>query len=111
MADEQQQSSPPSPPQQQQQLRIVRHAEASRYELYVEDTLAGTIGYRAEAGQLILAHTVVDPAFAGQGLGSRFVAGALDDARARGERVVPECGFVAAYLERHPKYHNMVATD
>ena len=91
--------------------RVVRNAAASRYELYVEDALAGTIQYRSETGRLILASTVIEPTFAGQGLGSHLVAGALDDARARGEQVVPECDFVAAYIERHPSYQNMIATD
>ena len=93
------------------QPRVVRNATASRYELYVEDALAGTLEYRYEAGRLVLPRTVIEPAFAGQGLGARLVAGALDDVRARGEQVVPECDFVAAYIERHPAYQNMIATD
>ena len=99
------------PTSQTQQPRVVRNAAASRYELYVEDALAGTIEYRSGARRLILASTVIEPTFAGQGLGSHLVAGALDDARARGEQVVPECDFVAAYIERHPSYQNMIATD
>ena len=91
--------------------RVVRNAAANRYELYVEDALAGTIAYRSDAGRLILVSTTIEPTFAGQGLGSRLVAGALDDARARGEQVVPECDFVAAYVERHPGYQDMIATD
>ena len=91
--------------------RVVRNAAASRYELYVEDALAGTIEYRSEARRLILVSTVIEPACAGRGLGSQLVAGALDDARARGEQVVPECEFVTAYIERHPGYQDMIATD
>jgi predicted GNAT family acetyltransferase len=46
-----------------------------------------------------------------RGLGSALVAGALDDARARGLRVVPICPFVDAYIRRHPDYADLVVTD
>jgi len=106
MTDKQQQ-----PPRwRSQQTHVVRHAEANRYELYVEDALAGTIEYRAEAGRLTLVSTAIEPAFAGHGLGSRLVAGALDDARATGERVVTECEFVDAYIKRHPEYNGLIDT-
>ena len=95
----------------QQQPRVVRNDAASRYELYVEDVLAGTIEYRSEAGRLVLVSTVIEPAFAGQGLGSRLVAGALNDARARSEQMVPECDFVTAYVERHPDYQDVIVAD
>ena len=101
MADKQPSPSP----------RVVHNAAASRYELYVEDVLAGTLEYRYEAGRLVMPGTVIEPAFGGQGLGSRLVAAALDDARARGEQVVPACDFVAAYIERHPSYQDLIATD
>jgi predicted GNAT family acetyltransferase len=32
---------------------------------------------------------------------------ALEHARARGYRVVPSCPFVAAYVQRHPEYHDL----
>jgi len=37
----------------------------------------------------VLVHTEVAPSAEGKGVGSRLVAGALDDIRARGLRVVP----------------------
>ncbi len=54
-------------------------------------------------------HTVIDPAFEGQGMGSRLVKAALDDVRQRGERVVPQCAFVADYIRRHPAYADLVS--
>jgi predicted GNAT family acetyltransferase len=46
----------------------------------------------------------VPPAFEGRGVGSQLVRGALELVRARGERVVPVCGFVAAWMRRHPEF-------
>ena len=60
---------------------------------------------------VFLVHTEVDPAFAGQGLGERLVAGALEDLRARGLKLVPLCPFVRAYLRRHPDQADLVAGD
>jgi predicted GNAT family acetyltransferase len=80
--------------------------DANRYELLVDGELAGVADYRDRAGRRIFVHTVVDPAFAGRGLGNRLAKGALDDAVARGMRVVPRCPFIRAWLERHPEYRN-----
>ena len=60
---------------------------------------------------VFLVHTEIDPAFEGQGLGERLVAGALEDLRARGLKLVPQCPFVRAYLRRHPDQADLVADD
>jgi hypothetical protein len=46
-------------------------------------------------------HTEIVPAFKGQGLGARLVAGALEDIRAQGLRVVAVCPYVRAYMRKH----------
>jgi len=91
--------------------RVTDNPQASRYELWLGTTRAGLIAYRAEPGVVLLIHTEVDPAFAGQGLGERLVAGALEDLRARGLKPVPQCPFVRAYLRRHPDQADLVAGD
>jgi uncharacterized protein len=93
----------------EQDLRVVDNPEASRYELRQGATLAGVIEYRPEPGAVVLLHTEVDPAFEGQGLGGRLVAGALGDLRARGRKLVPQCPFVRSYLRRHPGDADLVA--
>ena len=35
----------------------------------------------------------------------------LEAVRERGDRVSATCGFIAAYLERHPEFHDLLATD
>jgi predicted GNAT family acetyltransferase len=91
--------------------RVTDNPQASRYELWLGTTRAGFIQYRAEPGTVLLVHTQVDPAYAGQGLGERLVAGALADVRARGRTLVPLCPFVRAYLRRHPDQDDLVAGD
>ena len=91
--------------------RVVDNPQASRYKLWLGTTRAGLIQYRARPGTILLVHTQIDPAFAGQGLGERLVAGALADLRARGLKLVPLCPFVRAYLRRHPDQADLVAGD
>jgi len=91
--------------------RVTDNPRASRYELWLGTTHAGFIQYRAEPGAVLLVHTEVDPAFAGQGLGEQLVAGALADLRARGLKLVPLCPFVRVYLRRHPDQAVLVAGD
>jgi predicted GNAT family acetyltransferase len=91
--------------------RVTDNPQASRYELWLGTTCAGFIQYRAEPGTVLLVHTEVDPALAGQGLGERLVAGALEDLRARGLKLVPLCPFVRAYLRRHPDQTDLVASE
>jgi len=91
--------------------RVTDNPRASRYELWLGTTRAGLIQYRSERGLVFLVHTEIDPAFEGQGLGERLVAGALEDLHARGRKLVPLCPFVRAYLRRHPDQANPVAGD
>ena len=91
---------------------VVRdNPEELRYELVRDGEVIGVILYRATPGVIALVHTDVEPAFEGEGVGSRLVAGALDDIRARGLRLVPVCPFVAAYLRRHPEQRDLVVRD
>jgi predicted GNAT family acetyltransferase len=91
--------------------RVIDNAAELRYELRLGDSLAGFIAYRREPGTVVLVHTDVDPAFEGRGLGSRLVAGALDDLRERGLKVVPLCPFVARFVRRQPGYADLVVRD
>jgi uncharacterized protein len=91
--------------------RVTDNPRASRYELWLGATRAGLIEYRSKPGVVFLVHTEVDPAFAGQGLGERLVAGALEDLRSRGLKLVPLCPFVRAYLRRHPDQADLVEGD
>lgn len=67
---------------------------------------AGDVDGRA---RVVFAHTVVPAEAEGEGVGSRLVRGALAQARESGWAVVPQCPFVAAYLERHPDTGTVLA--
>ncbi|WP_233558958.1 GNAT family N-acetyltransferase [Micromonospora radicis] len=81
-----------------------------RYEILVDDALAGFTQYLPRAEVLIFTHTEVDPAFQNMGVGSALIRGALDQVRAQGQRVVPQCPFMAAFIEHHPEYADLVTS-
>jgi predicted GNAT family acetyltransferase len=78
-----------------------------RFELEVEGHLAKTY-YRIEDGVITFIHTEVPPELGGKGVGSRLIKGALDLVRARGLKVIAECPFVKAYIEKHPEYADLL---
>jgi predicted GNAT family acetyltransferase len=91
-------------------VEVVDNAELHRFEARLDGVVAGEIVYRERAdGRLVLLHTEVDDRFEGHGIGSRLVAGALEDIRGRGLQIVPLCPFVSAYLKRHPEHADLVA--
>jgi predicted GNAT family acetyltransferase len=89
-------------------VEIVRNDDRHRYELRFGGEYAGFAQYRLNDGAIVFTHTVVLPEFEGRGLGSKLAGFVLDDAVSRGDRIVPECPFIAAYLRRHDEYEASV---
>lgn len=81
--------------------------EAGRYELPAGDEMAVAY-YHQRDGSLVFTHTEVPVDLRGQGIASTLIAGALDDARARGLRVVPACSFVRTFIKTHSKYLDLL---
>ncbi|MCW3843418.1 N-acetyltransferase [Micromonospora yasonensis] len=79
-----------------------------RFEILVDDALAGFTAYRLSGEVLVFNHTEVDERYQGMGVGAALIKGTLDQVRARGDRVVPKCPFMAAFIERHPEYADLV---
>ncbi|ROT33239.1 GNAT family N-acetyltransferase [Micromonospora sp. HM5-17] len=82
-----------------------------RFEILLDDSLAGFVAYRVEAGTPVLVHTEVDPRYAGKGVGSALARGAFEQLRDRGDRVRVTCPFLLGYLERHPEYAPVLVDD
>lgn len=89
--------------------KVTRNDAASRYELLVDGEIVGVADYVERDGAVEMPHTVVDPARRGQGLAEVLVRGALDDLRVRGDRVLPTCWYVAAFIDRDPSYADLLA--
>ncbi|MGH3472766.1 MAG: GNAT family N-acetyltransferase [Nocardioidaceae bacterium] len=83
--------------------------DSERFEILVGGSVAGFLQYhRRPPDTFVAIHTEIAREYAGQGLAGRLVQHVLDQARAEGLRVKPECPFVAAYVDKHPEYHDLV---
>ena len=85
--------------------------EHDRYEIRDGDRLLGVAAYERRGNQVVFTHTEVDSDAEHSGLGSTLVRAALDDVRSAGGTVVPQCSFVAGWIDRHPEYRDLVDGD
>ena len=87
---------------------VVNNTAKQRYELAVDGHIAATY-YRITGGLITFVHTEVPPELGGKGIGSRLIKGALDQVRAGGLKVIAQCPFVKAYIEKHPDYADLLS--
>jgi predicted GNAT family acetyltransferase len=80
-----------------------------RFEVYVDEKLAGFSTYEQDDTGIAILHTEVDDAFEGQGVGSALVRQMLDRLRQEDDlKVTVLCPFVTHWLRRHPDYQDLV---
>ncbi|WP_440709098.1 GNAT family N-acetyltransferase [Herbiconiux sp. YIM B11900] len=88
---------------------IHNEAENNRYTISVDGEVAGFADYRIEGGTIVFIRTEVDPSKREGGLAGRLVQYALDDVRTSGTlAVVPQCSYVAHFIDTHPDYQELV---
>ncbi|MFY7762103.1 GNAT family N-acetyltransferase [Aquidulcibacter sp.] len=66
--------------------------------------------YHRSDGTRVLDHTFVPPALNGQGLAATLTEAALTLARQDQVRIVPQCSYVARWIDRHPAWQDLVAS-
>jgi uncharacterized protein len=86
---------------------VVNNRTRHRFELAVDGHIAAS--YYEIAGPVItFVHTEVPPEFGGKGIGSKLIAGALDQVRSEGLKVIAQCPFVKAFIDKHPDYADLL---
>jgi predicted GNAT family acetyltransferase len=91
-----------------ERMKFRNNEEHSRYELLDHDRVVGMADYFIRGESVVLPHTEVAQELRGRGLGAILVRGALEDVRRSGRTVVPACWFVAAFIDAHPEYRDML---
>jgi predicted GNAT family acetyltransferase len=86
---------------------VVNNPERKRYELAVDGHIAATYYEKAD-GVVTFVHTEVPPELGGKGIGSKLIRGALDQVRAEGLKVIAQCPFVKAFIEKHEDYQDLL---
>ena len=87
---------------------VVNNPAHHRYELTVDGHLAATY-YKVSDGVITFIHTEVPPELGGKGIGSKLIRGALDQIRADGLKVIPQCPFVKAFIEKNANFQDLLA--
>jgi uncharacterized protein len=84
----------------------------SRYELFVDDELAGFANYEVGSDRITVMHVEVDPQRAGHGLGRVLVDEMLADVRRRELSLVPVCPYTRKVVaENQAAYLDLVPAD
>jgi predicted GNAT family acetyltransferase len=77
------------------------NAERNRYELEIDGQIVFA-NYRRSGDTLSILHVEAPPPLRGTGAAGRLMQGIVEIARASGARIMPLCGYAAAWLRRHP---------
>lgn len=86
----------------------VRHnAAASCFEAIVDGLLCRA-DYHLVDGVMRISHTEVPASLEGRGIAAQLVRAVFAHAEANGLQVEPWCGYVRAYMRRHPDTHRFL---
>lgn len=58
--------------------------------------------------KIIIDHTYVSDALAGQGIAKKLLAEAVDWARKNNKKIIPLCSFAKGQMEKKPDYQDMI---
>jgi len=86
---------------------VTNNETKQRFELEVAGGTA-ILDYHLEDGVLYLDYAEVPDLAHGQGIAGTVTFAALEWARERRLKVVPVCGYVVAYLNRHPEFSDLL---
>lgn len=89
-------------------MHVKDNKEMKRFETEIDGHLS-FVEYSVQPGILILEHTEVDKALAGKGIGSELIETVLLEIELRGLKVIPQCTFIAKYIEKHPEWKSILA--
>jgi predicted GNAT family acetyltransferase len=86
---------------------VVDNPARQRFEMEVQQQTVFA-DYRRRGNVVVVTHVEAPVPLRGTGTAGQFMQGMLDLLRARGEKVVPVCGYAAAWIRRHPEYQDLV---
>lgn len=82
-------------------------AAGSRYYFQLPDAQAEIV-YIDTPDAVILTHTHVPEQYGGQGIAGRLTQAVLEALNAEQKKIVPQCSYIARYVERHPQWQTML---
>ncbi|MGM7423113.1 GNAT family N-acetyltransferase [Cellulosimicrobium sp. CpK407] len=91
------------------EFRVVNDQHAGLYEAIVDNSSIGGVTYNLIGDdRIVLLAVSVFPEFRGQGIATGLIHRVLDDVRAQGRTVTNYCPVVAAFIDEHPAYADLI---
>ena len=87
-------------------MKIELNIQKNRFEASVDGKLC-ILEYELEDGIIRMNHVRVPKEVGGRGIAGELTRHALDHAWAEGWKVIPNCPYVARWIERHPEYQTL----
>ncbi len=91
-------------------LKLVKNEDKMRFEMQYNNHL-GFIDYEVRDNGIALTHTELEPEIQGTGAGMALVEKTLTYLKEHGQKVLPYCSYVFAFIKRHPEWKEIVAED
>lgn len=85
-------------------IEIQYEKERLQATAYSGEQEVGRCQYTVPGSFWIITHTVVDPAYGGQGIAADLVAAVMEAASAANVKVMPLCSYAAKQFLAHPEY-------
>ena len=80
-----------------------------RYWLEIDGHTAQMTYSKAGTDKIIIDHTGVPKELGGRGIGTILVERGVEDARAEGRKIIPQCPFVKAKIDKTPEWQDVLA--
>ncbi|HUH68894.1 MAG TPA: GNAT family N-acetyltransferase [Mycobacterium sp.] len=78
------------------------------FTITVDGQTVGIAAFADRGNQRVFVHTEVDESFQGRGLATILVDEAIKSTKADGLRIVAVCPMVAAFLDKHKEFDDIV---
>ncbi len=88
--------------------QVTDNTAHGRYEM-VEDGHVVHADYRRDGERLYIDYVLAPPPLRGTGAAGRLMEGVAQEARKAGVKIVPICGYAAAWLRRHREHADLLA--
>lgn len=87
---------------------FINNKDDKCYELHIGEYVAKIDYLLTNKGEIVLIRTEVPQPLQGKGVGSKLIELVLKDIENSDLLVVPQCGFVANYISKHPEWYKIV---
>jgi len=87
----------------------VQHYPPEQRYAFQGEHAEAVLSYERNDRVVTITHTFVPVELRGHGAAEKLVRAALAEARTAGQTIVPQCSYVARFIERHPEFQDLVS--